>query len=184
MKNLGRIAVVLASLLAILIGMKYAREDLQNEIVPVKIERSSEASEFVRVDGNGNIVPSVNSSPVRKNDPVENAEPAHLIKVEGNEYVTFYVDQTTIMKAGDRVKMLTLVDFKTVIRSGGQAYRSSKTQHEYDCKENQWRLLNFSYYSGNMGAGEMIFSDTEPGKWEAIKPGSGTKKRWNIACGK
>lgn len=183
MGNLGRVAVVVAALLATFIGIKYAREDSRIEIAQANIEKVKEA-EWVRVDGNGQIISSVAPAIIRKADNIERAKAAEWIKVEGNGYVTFYVDPATISKAGNKAIMLTLVDFKTVNKSGGYPHLSTKTQHEYDCTGNQWRLLNFSYHSGNMGEGELVYADTEPGTWEPAKPGSGTQTRLKFACGK
>ncbi len=151
MKNLGRMAVVVAALLATFIGIKYAKEDSRIESAQVNIEK---------------------------------VKAAEWVKVDGNEFVTSYVAPATIRKEGNRVKMLALVDFKTANASGGRPHMSIKTQHEYNCTENQWRLLNFSYHSGNMGGGEIVYTDAEPGQWEPVKPGSGTQIRWEIACGK
>ena len=106
------------------------------------------------------------------------------VKVEGNEFVTGYADPSTIIKSGKEVKMLALVDFKTVSRSGSRQYLSMKAQHEYDCKGSRWRMVNFTYYSENMGKGETVHSGTGTGEWMPIMPGSGMKKRWTIACKK
>ena len=109
---------------------------------------------------------------------------ADWVKVEGNAFVASYADPATILKAGDKVKMWALTDFKTAIKNGGNPYLSKKTQHEYDCKESRWRLLEFSYYAENMGKGKLVYSENGPGDWEALMPGSGTRVRWKIACGK
>ncbi len=151
MKNLGRIAVVVAAFLATFIGIKYAREELRIEGAQTNIEK---------------------------------VKTTEWVKVEGNEFVTFYVYPASIHKMDNMATMLTLVDFKTVNNSGGHPHMSSMTQHEYDCSENLWRLLNYSYHSGNMGGGEIVYSEANLGTWEPLKPGSGTKIRWKIACGK
>jgi len=183
MKNFGRIAVVVAALLATYVGAWFAKEDAQKEINQADVETVKEA-EWVRVDGNGNIIPPADPVTISKADNPGKVKAAEWIKVEGNEYVTFYVDPATISKAGSKAVMLTLVDFKTANRNGGNPYMSTKTQHEYDCTENKWRLLNFSYHAGNMGEGELVHTDAEPGQWEPVKLGSGTQIRWKIACGK
>lgn len=183
MKNLGRIAVVVAALLATYVGAKFAKEDAQKEINQANMGQVKE-SKWVRVDGNGNIIPSVDPATTRKADNIEKVKAAEWIKVEGNGDVTFYVDPATISKAGNKAIMLTLVDFRTANKSGDHPYMSMKTQHEYDCTENKWRLLNFSYHSGNMGGGELVHADAELGQWEPVKLGSGTQIRWKIACGK
>lgn len=151
MKNLGRVAVVVAAILATFVGIKFAKEE-------TRIERTQSNIEKMKVAG--------------------------WIKVEGNEFVTFYIDPSTIRKTDNGATMLTLVDFKTVNNSGGRPHMSTKTQHEYDCTENQWRLLEYSYHSGNMGGGEIVYSEANLGTWEPVKPGSGTKTRWKLACGK
>lgn len=183
MKNLGRIAVVVAALLATYVGAKFAKEDAEKESSQANIKEVKE-SEWVRVDSSGNVIPPVDPVTISKASNLEKVKAAEWTKVEGNEYVTFYVDPATISKAGDKAIMLTLVDFKTANRNGGNPYMSTKTQHEYDCTENKWRLLDFSYHSGNMGEGELVHTDAEPGHWEPVKPGSGTQIRWKIACGK
>lgn len=183
MGNIGRVAVVIAAILAIFIGVKYAKETIEIENTHVKVENLKEA-EWVRVDGNGNVIPPAGSAAGSKAGSVEKVKEAKWVKVEGNGYVTSYADPSTIIKADDKVKMLALVDFKTVIKNGGNPYMSTKTQHEYDCKEVRWRMLEFSYHSGNMGEGELVFTDAKPGNWEPVLPGSGTQVRWKIACGK
>lgn len=115
---------------------------------------------------------------------IENVKEAEWVRVEGNEFLTAYAAPATIRRTGDRVQMQALVNFKTVNASGGHPHLSTKTQHEYDCKENQWRLIYFSYHSGNMGGGELVYSDDELGQWEPVKIGSGTQIRWKLACGK
>ena len=47
--------------------------------------------------------------------------------------LTLYIDYTTIRKEGDRVKMLSLVDFEVVEKNEVDLF-SSRAQNEYDCK--------------------------------------------------
>ena len=150
----GQVAVVVAALLATFVGIKYAKEELQIK------------------------------SPENPQTNIEKVEEAGWVKVEGNEFVTLYVNPATIGRAGSKVKMLTLVDYKTVNESGGYPHMSTKAQHEYDCTENQWRLMNYSYHSGSMGGGELVYTEAKPGTWEPVKLGSGAQVRWKIACGK
>jgi len=55
--------------------------------------------------------------------------------------ITLYADPATILKSGNMVKMLRLTDFKTVQGNAGKQYMSTKRQHEYDCKEEQHRII-------------------------------------------
>jgi hypothetical protein len=61
---------------------------------------------------------------------------------------------------------------------------SAKRQGEYNCKEDQSRLLYFSFYSGKKGGGEMVLSVSDPSKWQPVPPESIDEALWKFACGK
>ncbi len=98
--------------------------------------------------------------------------------------ITVYVDRTSISKTGNIVKMLTLVDFKAVQGKSKSKFLSQKEQDEYDCKDEKIRILTFSQHSKNMGAGEVVFSDSVSSKWLPVAPRSSNEVLWEIACGK
>jgi hypothetical protein len=100
------------------------------------------------------------------------------------EHATFYYDPATIRKAGNKVKMWTLTDFKTALTGSGKAYMSGKSQMEFDCKEEQSRLLYLSTHSGPMGGGEVVSTFSDPGKWEPVGPGTIGEEEWKLACKK
>ena len=106
---------------------------------------------------------------------------------ESDEFIQ-YVDRATIRRNGNLVKMWGLNDFKTVQKSAttGESFLSSKTQLEYDCKEEKSRLLAFTWFSGQMGNGKVVYSDSDTGdKWSPISPaGSTNEAQWEVACGK
>jgi hypothetical protein len=60
---------------------------------------------------------------------------------------------------------------------------SIKSQEEFDCKEKKLRTIVYALHSVNMGEGEAIFSDSNPGKWEPVLPDSKMEKFLKIACG-
>lgn len=96
--------------------------------------------------------------------------------------LTLYVDYTTIHKAGDKVRMLSLADFEVVEKEEIDLF-SSRAQNEYDCKEKKVRQLFYSLYSGSMGQGKMEHSNSEHLKWMTVKPGSMEEAMWTVACG-
>lgn len=104
---------------------------------------------------------------------------------ESSDGSKFYVDPDTIRKNGHRVKVWELVDSKTVAysKSDKPSYLSIKLQHEYDCKEEQYRSLALSYHSGNMGSGKVSDSDADTTKWEPVPPRSMAETMWKFACG-
>ena len=98
-----------------------------------------------------------------------------------------YVDRATIRRNGNLVKMWDLMDFKTVQTVQtvtGESFLSIKSQNEYDCKEERKRILAFTWFSGQMGSEKFVYSNSDPGRWEPIQPGSIGEIQWNIACGK
>jgi len=115
------------------------------------------------------------------------AEGAKWTVLSENDGYTHYVDPTTIRKAGNKVTMWDLVDYKKimVIEERGIKYLSAKRQYEYDCKEELMRGLAISFFSKSMGAGQDVLpSFTSPTEWMAIEPGSIGEVNWKIACGK
>ena len=99
---------------------------------------------------------------------------AEWTDVAGNDEVgaTVYADLATIRKAGNKVKMWTMYDYKTAQEISLYKYLSYKSQWEFDCKEEQQRNLYISYFSGNMGNGNPVFSFDDPSKFIPIAPGS------------
>lgn len=102
---------------------------------------------------------------------------------ESSDGATVYYAPDTIRKNGDRVKMWYLYDYKNAQDPFSEPYLSKKAQFEDDCKEEQIRLLAFSVHSGNMGAGEVVYSNSDPLKWEPVWPSSIGETMWKFACG-
>lgn len=98
--------------------------------------------------------------------------------------VTTYADPATIRRVGNKVKMWSLIDYKTSQTNAGEQYRSKKNQYEYDCKEEQFRLLFASDHSGNMGGGEVVMILHTPSEWIPVPPGSIGEELLKLACGK
>jgi hypothetical protein len=99
---------------------------------------------------------------------------------------TQYVNPSTIRRKGNMVKMWDLIDLKKakVVDKLIKPYMSMKHQFEYDCEEERMRVLSSSLHSGNMGKGNVVFSDSEPDQWRSIPPDSRGENMWSVACGK
>ena len=111
---------------------------------------------------------------------------AAWIQVSGNDVVIIYADRATIRKSGNSVKMWVMDDFKdSRVSSTGKQYLSSKSLNEYDCKNEQRRTLFFTWHSGQMGNGNIVYSDDGvASNWRPVAPGSAGATLWGIACGK
>ena len=101
---------------------------------------------------------------------------------EGLTVYTVYVDPDTIRRNGDVVTLWALFDYKTIQSIVGGPWLSSKARREYDCVEVRVRLLGFTTFSGNMGSGEAVYSNSDESKWEPVAPDSLDRNLWEVAC--
>lgn len=110
---------------------------------------------------------------------------AEWVAIAKLEEGRLYVDPATIRKDGNTATIGTLFDLnKPFINEANDKPQSSqKSRTEYDCKGKRWRMLEYAWFSGNMGNGRMVeqFSDTY--KFVPIAPDSAAEILWKIACG-
>jgi hypothetical protein len=106
------------------------------------------------------------------------------IVANGEAGVTVYVDPATIRRNSNLVKMWQLSDFKTAQTIVNDSYLSFKMLSEYDCAEERTRSLALTNFSRNMGAGKVIVSASDEGRWEPVRPDSIAERLWRFACGK
>jgi hypothetical protein len=107
------------------------------------------------------------------------------IGVNGN--LTTFVDPSTISKSENSVGMWQLVDLKESKKEEtGKSFLSAKGVQEYDCKTEQVKKISLSFYSENMGKGEVVhaYADPEKWTWTPITKGSMAELMWKTACGK
>lgn len=111
---------------------------------------------------------------------------AEWVQVGATDYgtMTVYADSDSIRRKGQLVKMWSLYDFKTEQYVLGVAFLSSKGQIEYDCAEERLRGLAVAEFSGNMGKGTVVYTDSSEGKWNPVAPQGVVQALWTVACGK
>ena len=112
------------------------------------------------------------------------AEWVAVISSEGSGGYTVYVDPDTIRHEEDGVEMWELYDHKTRGTKDGYSFFSFKKRNEYGCAEERLRTLAVMYYSGSMGSGMLVSSNSDQGKWKRSPPGSVGEALWKLACGK
>ena len=96
---------------------------------------------------------------------------------------TVYVDPDTIRRKGDLVKVWALTDYTTLQTVGDSSFLSSKAQNEFDCAEERQRELAVTWFSGNMGTGNGVWTNSDETKWRPVAPGSVGQGVWKFACG-
>ena len=99
---------------------------------------------------------------------------------------TVYANPDTIRRAGKRTKMWSLVDYKTAQVIAGELYMSRTSLHEYDCKDEQHRILSASFYSKNMRRGNTVATESNrnSGKWAPNPPDTVAESLWKFSCEK
>jgi Surface-adhesin protein E len=103
---------------------------------------------------------------------------AEWVRIGIDSKATYYVNPDSVRKYDDRANLWRLSDFKS-----GKAYRSSKSNVEFDCKASQFRTLFYSLYSKSMGEGKTVYSNGVTQKWGPIPPGSAMEYYFQLACG-
>jgi hypothetical protein len=98
--------------------------------------------------------------------------------------LTVYVDPDTIRRKGNLVKMWQLYDYKTVQTVAGDSLLSFKRYNEYDCTEERTRMLAYTWFSGNMASGRVVYSTPDEQQWEQVVPRSINQALWKVACSK
>ena len=110
---------------------------------------------------------------------------AEWTPINQTEMGTHYVDFSTIRKVGNKVKMWTMHDYKTMQIYEGKYYLSNKSQFEYDCKNETSASVADLSFSDNMGSGQLVSSYYKNGLNPLpVSPGSIGEFVWKIACGK
>ena len=116
---------------------------------------------------------------------VSSSAMAEWIPVVTNDTGTItYVDPATARKASNKVKIWELVDYKTVQEDADGRYMSAMVRTQYDCKEEQTRILYGGFLSENMGRGDVVSTHNEAVKWEPVEPESIGMVLFEFACGK
>ena len=109
---------------------------------------------------------------------------AEWVKVNENDTYTVYADSDTIRRKGDLVKMWILYDYKTLQTAMGVAHLSDSMQLEANCTEKLQRSLAYTWWSGNMGVGNVVFNHSGEGNWIPIGPSTVGQTLWSLACRK
>ena len=112
---------------------------------------------------------------------------AEWVEVGGKveEGLTLYVELDTLSRSGDVVKMWELWDFKTSRTETKPPHMSVKSQREYDCTKKLGRLLALTAFSGNMGSGEVVYSNSDfKDQGIPVEPGSVAESVWKVVCSK
>jgi hypothetical protein len=95
-----------------------------------------------------------------------------------------YVDPESIRRKGNLAKMWQLYDYKTVQTVAGDSLLSIKRYNEFDCVEPRTRMLAYTWFSGNMATGKVVYSTPDEQQWEPVVPRTINRALWKVVCDK
>ncbi len=80
------------------------------------------------------------------------------------------------------VKVRILTDYRIPKHTPSFIFLSTVGQAEYNCKEMESRSVSTTGYVGNMGKGDVVYSDKRGMEWKPITPGSIDESALIAAC--
>lgn len=90
-----------------------------------------------------------------------------------NEQGLFYIDPQTIKNEGERMEVLSLLDYKkTQISAAGKPYLSIEALIRINCRQKMARIIHLTYYKGNMLAGGVVERQGMLQDWHDIENGT------------
>jgi hypothetical protein len=108
------------------------------------------------------------------------------VQLNHGDTSTIYVNPTTMVRAGNRVKMWALFNYAVEqTKDSGDTFLSLKAQDEYHCTREQSRLLYIAQFSQHGGRGRRTFSHSysDESDWTPVAPGSVKEILLKFACG-
>ena len=97
---------------------------------------------------------------------------------------TFYIDRDHVERDGDTRKVWTMLDYRQPkTNSHGQAYRSTRSLQQIQCKTQQVKTLSLAFYKGTRGSGDVLSSEGVIQEWQPIPPDSVLAKMAWTVCG-
>lgn len=106
----------------------------------------------------------------------------------GNDDLDSYIDYSRIQTEGRYKSMWALQDFKSPqTNSLGNRFKSSVVKRIVDCQASRSQYVAIYQYSGQMGIGNIVFSETyqiQESKWLYPPPNSIGEGYIKVACGR
>jgi hypothetical protein len=96
----------------------------------------------------------------------------------------FLIDFETLRREGNRVKFWQMVNYPEPRTLDKVAYSSFRSRNEYDCKQQQRRLLVATFFTGQDANGDAVFDDRTAAEWRDIAPGSVLWAIMKLVCSK
>lgn len=101
------------------------------------------------------------------------------VSVAEDGSLSIYIDPASIRKDGNLRKVWQINARKQRDKDGAMSVRA---RHEYDCKEDRFRVLAASSHSEPMAGGDVLESADDPSTWFAIPPDTLSARVLKVVC--
>jgi hypothetical protein len=103
--------------------------------------------------------------------------------IDANAEFTQYINLDRLQGTkATTVKVGILTDYRIPKQTPSFKFLSTVAQAEYNCKEMESRSVYTTGYVGNMGKGDVVYSDRRSMAWKPITPGSIDESALIAAC--
>ncbi len=108
------------------------------------------------------------------------------ISLGRTENLRLYLDQRSVQRNGELVRVYQLTDFTTAQWVDERTVVGSiRSLVEYDCSQPRARTLSLEAYSEQMGEGRLVASEQKPGAdWSGVAPGGIGENTRKLICSK
>lgn len=99
-----------------------------------------------------------------------------------NAETVIYVEYETIKESAGTVKLWSLSDYKVPVTLTVGKTLSSRSQYEFDCRNERIRRNYLSFHQGNMARGVALYVSSDVKDWQPIPPATISSALYKIAC--
>ena len=116
---------------------------------------------------------------------VSHSAMAEWVEAAVSDGIIDYVDVSSVNKGTTPRKMWVLTDFKIAKQvQGASPYLSTRKLMEFDCENEMFTSRGHTFFSQNMGRGDVIFVLNEPRPSAPVAPGTSASILFRFICDK
>lgn len=83
-----------------------------------------------------------------------------------------YIDPLSVQREAGRARITWLLDFKYPQSEAGRRFLSQKTVSEFECRQQQERVLSFEWHDGAKGGGNVVHAVSQAEPWARFERAS------------
>jgi hypothetical protein len=162
--------------------------------VPLKLIESANAAGMMSY---GNAGPGLSSLEAARADGVLAAMNVYRLCLEGSlagkepnpwtqaartAEATILYDKQSIRRTSLGATLWTLTNFNATEMIEGKSHKSAKTQFEFDCQAERYRVLATIFYADTAGLGKVNSSTSQVEPWNPVAPTTMAHRLMGIVC--